>query len=177
MKPVPKWRRFDRLFGTDRASDVRDELRFHIEAKTDELVGHGWELHAARLEAERGFGNLLAVQRIGERLGGKMDRRKRLKDYWSDAARDLRYATRSFRKTPGLIFLILLSLAIGIGSLSGGLSIRHDKLRGALVIAELAISLPLLVGAGLLVRSFVRLANVPPGSNPQHRRSQSSIRK
>jgi len=55
----------------------------------------------------------------------------------------------------------------GKGSLSGGLSIRHDKARGALVIAELAISLPLLIGAGLLVRSFVRLANVPPGFNPQ----------
>jgi predicted permease len=54
------------------------------------------------------------------------------------------------------------------GSLSGGLSVRHDKLRGALVIVELAISLPLLVGAGLLVRSFVRLAHVPPGFNPQN---------
>ena len=56
----------------------------------------------------------------------------------------------------------------GRGLARGGLSVRHDKLRGALVIAELAISLPLLVAAGLLVRSFMRLSSVPPGFNPEH---------
>jgi len=56
----------------------------------------------------------------------------------------------------------------GRAAKTGGLNVRHDKVRGALVIVELAISLPLLAGAGLLVRSFMHLARVPPGFNPQH---------
>ena len=56
----------------------------------------------------------------------------------------------------------------GKGSLHGGLSLRHDRLRGTLVVAEIAISLPLLIAAALLVRSFAQLSDVPPGFNPQH---------
>jgi putative ABC transport system permease protein len=52
----------------------------------------------------------------------------------------------------------------GKGAMSGA---RASSLRSVFTVAEMALALALLVGAGLMIRSFLRLQTTDPGFNPQ----------
>jgi len=56
---------------------------------------------------------------------------------------------------------------IGADARRAGTGRRTNAVRSALVTAEFALALPLLVRAGLLINSFVRLSRVDPGFDPE----------
>jgi putative ABC transport system permease protein len=75
----------------------------------------------------------------------------------------------------GLIFGLLPAWSASRAAVSAGLkeggrsatsSRSQQRLRNAFVVGELAVALVLLVGAGLLVKTFWKLRNVEPGFNP-----------
>lgn len=60
-----------------------------------------------------------------------------------------------------------LSLALREGGRSGTASRVQQRVRGALVAAQIAFALVALGGSGLLIRTFMSLSAVQPGFNPQ----------
>jgi putative ABC transport system permease protein len=71
----------------------------------------------------------------------------------------------------GLVPAIWSSRSDLVGALkegSRGATAGHGRLRKGLVVAEVALSLMLLVGAGLMLRSFFQLRSVNPGFRTDH---------
>ncbi len=77
----------------------------------------------------------------------------------------------------GLIFGLLPAWTASRAAVTSGLkegargasaSRAQQRLRNAFVVGELAVALVLLVGAGLLVKTFWKLRNVDPGFSPDH---------
>jgi hypothetical protein len=98
------------------AGDVDDEVRFHLDMRTAELVQHGMSEPMAREEAIREFGNIDFTKRYCRAQDQAGERAMR----WSEWADELRQhigdAIRTLRRNPGYAAVAVLTMLIGIGA-------------------------------------------------------------
>ena len=100
------FRRFFRRRQLER--ELNDELASHIAMETSLRMQEGESPEAARQAALRQFGNLGLVAEVTRSKWGFT--------WLEQALNDARYATRSFARTPLFSAIVIITLALGIGS-------------------------------------------------------------
>jgi putative ABC transport system permease protein len=124
------------------------------------------------------LGVLFAVWGVALTAGSMPQSMTRYIPGWENIGVDRRALlfTLAISSLTGIIFGIAPALqatrtsfnaALKEGGRTSGAQVR-SRLRSLLVVAEVTLSLVLLVGAGLMIKSFVGLTRVEPGFNPSN---------
>ena len=103
-------------FKANPKADVNDELGFHIERLTNDLIARGLAPERARAEALRKFGDLERVRAECEQLETARERRRSRAQWIYDFVADARYGTRSLVRQPLFMLAAAITLGLGIGA-------------------------------------------------------------
>ena len=116
MKEDAGWQRYWRYLSTRFHSDVDDELAFHVDMRAAELQQGGLQPEAAKLEAQRRFGDRTRIRATLHRIEKNRGQRMKLSFLLDELLQDIRYGVRGLLKRPGFALMTASSLALGIAA-------------------------------------------------------------
>ncbi|MGV3709084.1 MAG: ADOP family duplicated permease [Gemmatimonas sp.] len=126
----------DRIFKPEAGKRVDDELAFHIEMHTRDLIARGIDPVEARRRAERSLGDRNKVADECRTLDHDIDRNERRTLYLSELAQDTKFALRVLTRRRSFASIAIATLTIGIGAATAIYSVVDSVLLRPLPFSE-----------------------------------------